>query len=298
MLRTATTWGITAPQFLWGYGALCIAAAFGTWARWRRALGPEGSVHDPLPSLSLYELAMLSGGPQLAITSAATQLHRDGLLEIGPISRTFVAVGTLDPAADPLERAVWETVDRRPRSTAAEMRAELADSDTVRAMRAELTSRGLLVDEEQTARLRRLWIVGGLLVALGVVRIVAGMPHEGNVGWLVLIVAAAALGTIWLARARPLATSRGSHIVGRWRSDRHDLHRNPIAGEGALAAALFGGAALWLAEPAIASALGVPREENHRWASGGTSCSSGSGWGGDGGGGGGCGGGGCGGGGG
>jgi uncharacterized protein (TIGR04222 family) len=296
MLRTATTWGISGPQFLWAYGALCVTAALGVWAGWRHALGPNRPAGEPLPKLSLYELAMLSGGPQLAITSAATQLHRDGLLQVGPVSRTFVAVGTLDPAADPLERAVWETVDRRPRSTAAEMRTELADSEAVHAMKAQLTSRGLLVDAEHTARLQRLSIVGGLLLALGAIRLAAEMADDAEVGWLALMVAAVGLATAWLARARPLATNYGNDIVGRWRRDRNDLHRNPIPGESALAAALFGGAALWLAEPAIASALGVPREENHRWAGGGGSCSSGSGWSADSGGSGGsggCGGGGC-----
>ena len=41
---------------------------------------------------------------------------------------------------------------------------------------------------------------------------------------------------------------------------RADLRRNPAGTECALAAALFGVAAIWLAAPDIASALGVERE--------------------------------------
>jgi hypothetical protein len=109
--------------------------------------------------------------------------------------------------------------------------------------------------------------------------------------------------TIWVARGRVFATGRGRAIVRAHREDHDDVRRVPTASESVLAVALFGGAALWLADPAIASTLDVPREDHAGWGrGGGATCSSGGGacgggfiGGGDGGswGGGSCGGGGC-----
>ena len=89
---TQPTWASSGPGFLWLYGALCAGAAIGLWL-WRRAAGgpvPSG----PEPDLGIHELAMLGEGPQLAITSAATQLLRDGVLERG------AADGMLDVAGE------------------------------------------------------------------------------------------------------------------------------------------------------------------------------------------------------
>jgi len=298
MIRTATTWAITSPQFLWGYGVLCLGAAIGVWQQWRRALGPAERGNDPQPDLGVYKLAMLGGGPQLAITTAATKLHRDGLLEAGPFDGTLVVSGELEPGADRLERALFHTIKHDPCLTTATMRAQLEDSEPVRWMREELVDAGLLLDDSRSALLRRLWLAGGLLALLGIARIVAGALDDAAVGYLVVMVFAVVCATFWLAMRRPFATSRGSAILKRQRQERDDLRRHPVAGESVLTAALFGGGALWLADPAIASSLGVLREQDRGWSGGGSGhgCSAGGGSSGSscgGGGGGGCGGGGC-----
>jgi uncharacterized protein (TIGR04222 family) len=300
MVRTATTWGITGPQFLWGYAALCLSAAIGVWQQWRSALGPKERGNDPQPDLGPYKLAMLSGGPQLAITTAATKLHRDGVLKAGPYDGTLVVSGELEPGADRLERALFDTVKHDPCLTTATMRAELEDSEPVQWMKDELVDAGLLLDDSRSALLRRLWLVGGLLALLGIARIVAGALHHAAVGYLVVMVLVVVYATFRLGRHRPLATTRGREIVKRQRQERDDLRRHPVAGESVLTAALFGGGALWLADPAIASTLGVPREQERGWShgggGGGYGCSAGGGCGSGsscGGGGGGCGGGGC-----
>ena len=174
---TQPTWGISGPEFLWLYGVLCVGAAIGLWL-WRRAAGgpaPSG----PEPDLSIHELAMLGEGPQLAITSATTQLLRDGVLERG--------------AAD----------DGAP--------------------------------------------VGFLFV-------------------MVLVVFSATQATF---RSRPVATRHGEAILDRWRTDCGDPMRHAVAGDPTLTAALFGGAALWFAEPHIAAALALPVEQQDGWGSGG-----------------------------
>jgi uncharacterized protein (TIGR04222 family) len=301
MLTTATTWGITGPQFLWGYGVICLGAALVIMRQWRATLGPQDRGNDPLPDLGLYRLAMLAGGSQLAITTAATKLYDEGVITAE--NGRFALVRKLAPGADRLERAVAETLEREPGISAASMRAELADSEPVQWLTDELTQTGLLIDASQVTRVRRrLWLVAALLGLLGLARIAAGLSNEAPVGWLVVMVGLVLVATFLLAR-RPLhATHRGRGILRRQRREHDALRHNPGAGgQVALTAALFGGGALWLADPAIASSLGVPREDEwHSFGSGssgasygGSGCASGGGssCGGGGGGGGGCGGG-------
>jgi uncharacterized protein (TIGR04222 family) len=292
----ATTWGIGGPAFLGGYAVLCVLGAIAVaWAS-RSPLRPrEQAVPGDLADPGVYELAMLGGGAQLAITAAATKLHEDRVLVSG--DGGLSVAGRLAPGADPLERELVAVVSARPEITFAEVRTALADGEAVASMTARLTSAGLLGEPRDGAR--RAWTIGGLLIALGVARIIAGAENQAPVGGLVAMVAVVLCATIWLGRERTGATGRGRRLVKRERSARAELRRTPRTGEAAIAAALFGGAALWLAEPALASALDVPREAA-RGAGGGTgaSCSGGGGCGGgggsDGGGGGSsCGGGGC-----
>jgi uncharacterized protein (TIGR04222 family) len=261
MLTTATTWGVGGPEFLTGYGVACLVFAAGIGVAWMALLGPRDPGDDAMPDLGLYELAMLGDGPQLAITSAAAQLHRDGLIKAGLAAGTLEVVGELDPDADPVERAVFEILRDEPGISAHAMRTRANDSDAVQSMASELTDAGLLVPLERvTALARTTLLVGGLLALLGIVRIAAKAIDGGPVGWLVAMVAVEVVGTLWLTGAVPTATARGRAALWRWRDAHDDLRRNPIGAESALVAALFGGAALWLAAPELASALGVERE--------------------------------------
>ena len=276
MLATATTWGITAPQFVAGYALLCAVAAIVARRRWKQAFGTAEGRRDPLPGLGLYSLAMLGGGPQLAITTAAAQLHHEGRLMVDPADGALHAGGELDAAADPLERAVFETIRAEPGITARALRARLADCEALRELAARLTEAGLLVAEQRASALRRMWIPGALLTGLGIWRIVA----EDDPGLTVVAVAVAALASVWIARVRPLATERGEMIVARSRGEREDLRTHPTARDGALTAALFGGPALWVAAPELASALEVPREPPRTtgWGGGGGAGCGGAAW--------------------
>jgi uncharacterized protein (TIGR04222 family) len=300
MNAMATTWGISSALFLEVYAGLCLVAAIAAAMARRDPPGDRVGRNDPLPELGPYKLAMLSGGPQLAITAAAAKLHDDGLLRHGADDSTLEVSGALPAGADRLERAVFETVRHEPGITARALRAEVAGGEDVRWLSEDLTRAGLL-DEARSRPLVWVWLAGGLLLVLGGARIAAGLANDAAVGGLVGIVAVVAWGTVRLGARRMPATKRGREILKRHRSARSELRRSPASGETAMAAALFGGGALWLAEPAFASALDVPREAAGRngWNAGSGGCSSGGcggascGSGGSDGGGGGCGGGGC-----
>jgi uncharacterized protein (TIGR04222 family) len=307
MTRIATTWGITGPQFLWFYGALCAVVAAATWRVRRRVLGAPQRDNDPTPDIGLYKMALLNGGPQLAITTAATKLHQEGVLAQGIEPRTHVVAGAIDPQAERLERAVFDSVRAEPGISTELLRLELADSDPIQWLSWELREAGLLLEDDAARRLRRLWVWGALVVLVGVAAIVASFASDPTVIYLAAMVAGAVAATGWLIRNPTTMTARGREIVRARREDRKELRRVPTAGESATAVALFGGGALWIADPGLASTLDVPREDAASWhrrdyaCSAGGSCGGGATFGGCGGGGGhggscgggGCGGGGC-----
>jgi uncharacterized protein (TIGR04222 family) len=264
---TSATWGITGEQFLWGYGALCAATAIGVWSAYRTALGPPAAPMDPLPDLSIGEIGLLSDGPGCAITAATARLYHDGLVH--GTSGSLSIVGELEPNADPVERELHQTVAREPWLSVAQVLDRVSESETMRTLTEQMTRAGLLLDEPQARRIRLLWIVPALVTVIGAVRILAGLAEDRPVLVLLAMTAAAGLATFRLVRLRPNATRRGQDILRRLRGKSQSLLRQPTASRGALTAALFGAGALWLAEPAIASALGVPRERGSGAAGGG-----------------------------
>ena len=286
------TWGISGHDYLLLYGGLCMTTYLVARAMWLRTLGPEPPDPDPR-RLDVYEAAMVGGGVQLAITAAATKLHSDGRLRQGSAGASaLVVAGELARDAHPLERDVFEAVRRTPDISTAQLRRELDDSPAIDALLTRLTEEGLVVDAPRDRAYRRLWVACALLAAFGAARLIAvwaGGGHGVSVGYLVALTVAAAMGTIVVLRRDPIATRRGRALVTEQR-ERHELLRaSPSAGDAVLAVALFGGAALWLADPAIASVLEVRREAAQSGGARHDTCGGGGGCGGGCGGGGGCG---------
>ncbi len=267
LAATSATWGITGEQFLWGYAALCAATAIGVWHAYREALGPPAGPTDPMPELSIGEIGLLSDGPGCAITAATARLYHDGVVH--GTSGSLSIVGELEPTADPVEREVFDTVGREPWLSVAQILDRVRDSATMRTLTEQMTHAGLLLDEPHARRIRLLAIVPALVTVIGALRILAGLAEDRPVLVLLAMTAVAGLATVRLATQRLDATRRGQDILERLREESESLLREPTASRGALTAALFGAGALWLAEPAIASALGVPREDGLGSAGGG-----------------------------
>lgn len=285
--------GITAAQFLWGYGTLCAIGATAVWQERQRVLGPAGSSRDPQPELGAYRLALMSGGPDRAITAAAAQLFRDGRLEGS--GGTLTASGASSTTADPLEHAVFEAVRREPGLSVEAMHARVRDGAAMFALTEQMARSGLLLEPPEARRMRLLWIVPAVLAAIGFAGLLTA-AGEGTGSLLLLagLVAVAVLATVRLAVHRPLATNRGRRLLERQRREQAPRRLRPAAREIGLMTALYGGGALWLTDPITASALRVPREDEHSGGGGGGGGGWGDGgWGGGSDGGGGCGGGGC-----
>ncbi len=188
------------------------------------------------------------------------------------------SLAPLDPGADRLERAVYDTVRAEPGISTFGLRAALLDSDPIRWLSSELQDVGLLIAPDAARRLRWLWLWGAGLALAGALLVVAALDAGAVAGYLTAAVAAVVLATVHVARrGSPVATARGVQIVRARRAEREDLARSPQAAESATATALFGGGALWLADPALASTLDVPREAGPLWRRHGGGCGSGGG---------------------
>ena len=280
MTTIAATWGIDDPLFVALYGTLCVAVLTAIGRVRRQAIGSTRRRVDPLPDIGLLKTAMLNGGPQLAITTALAKLRCDGVLADGPQPRTHVVAGSIDPAAEPLERAVVDVVHARPGISTAALRDALVRSEAIRSIGSELRRVGLLLEERTECTLRRLWWWSALLASLGLARIAAD-PNSDRVGYLAVIVAGGVGASVWLIRGRTTVTARAREILRAHRATRDDLRRAPRSTDSPMAAALYGGGALWVADPALASTLDVPREQaahwlhSHRGGSGGAGCGGG-----------------------
>jgi uncharacterized protein (TIGR04222 family) len=290
----ADTWGIKSQTFLWLYGGLCVVWGVAlVW--WRSNILGRDSRSKWRPAD--YELALLSGGPELAVTAAAARLRADGALEPGDRRHTLRANLDAPARQDTLEREVLAAATGSPHITFRRLRAEVARGPAVNGMAAHLIKEGLLLSAAQRAQLRWLWASSLPLLALGVARLVAGVNNHKPVTYLVFIILAVFAFPLIVGGRRRWTTNRGERLLELRRLSQRGWRAKPEQITPALAVALFGGGALWALDPAFAAAMAMPRGTVAGWASGsgtyyGSGCGS-AGAGGGGCGGGGCGGGGC-----
>ncbi len=243
MTSTSTaTWGIGGAVFLYIYCALCAAAAIAIWWRWSRA-GVAQRDGD-IDMFALYELAMLSGGPQRAITSATVQLHRE--VPEGRFGRRH-AQGHLRVGGAPGRDRAGGARHRQAPAADRGRRAARRQRPADRARRAHGAAAAAVALRRHAGR-------------LGMLRIGAGAPSGRALGLLAILILVVFTATLAASLHAPRIAGRGRAVLARWRHSHSKLRRQQASGQGGLSVALFGAGALWLAAPEIASALSIERE--------------------------------------
>ena len=254
------TWGIEGPDFLNWYltvGCLLGASVFllrlftGGLFRFHRKVDPH--------SLAPLDLAYLSGGPLHAVAvSHWVWTHQGG--QPSPEERRFLEANWQDP----LLQAVAGTA-RYPGSTPKACMADAAVRGELGGRHRRLARLGLLRSRGVMVVLRVLKWAIGLLLVLGVVRIVAGILNGRDATYLVGAVMAGVFAFVVLTARIPTITQPGIQVLRELRRANQDLRPDTKAGYSgvsplriALGAALIGAAGLWTAAPAYASAMGLP----------------------------------------
>jgi len=256
MTAAAQVWGMSEVDFLLMYGmAVVMLAVF-----WVVLSGGSGQDEDAHVDLDVHELAMLSGGPRLAITVAAAALRRDGLLDAGPGS-ALTAAGELPAGAHVIQREVFDAVRRTPQLSGGELRHQLRDSDPLKRAQDALLQRGLRLQGHAPGLARVLWCIGALLWLVALARVAAVLlgDVQGEVTaatWVLLPALGIAYKQGLTHRPRHGQSARGRSLLSHLRDTRALLRHSP-RNDVPLAAALFGAAILWDADPDLAQALGV-----------------------------------------
>jgi uncharacterized protein (TIGR04222 family) len=263
-------WGVGNATFLWCYGVLCALILAGVWLR-RRSLLTVGDGAARPSGCDAYELAMLNGGPQLAITIAAAELHRVGSLACassGKLVKVRQRPDRVSHGTGELEDEVFDAVLRNSGVSARALRKELDGCAPIRRIASTLTAAGLLLDDRRRAQVNRLWVWTLPLLVPGIARLTAVGGDDGAGTPLTLMLLGLATVAAWLATQRPRATARGRRLLQTARAGRRTHGRMPGGSEVPAAVALYGAGVLWVADPGIAFAWDVPRERGTTWTGG------------------------------
>jgi uncharacterized protein (TIGR04222 family) len=239
-------YALAAGPFLWFYGFTCLAivasCVLSMARRSRRAGQGRGlGTRDTDP----FTLALMAGGPQRALLTALTQL-----VDLG--HATVSKAGTVRPM-DPPDSRVHGLV----RAVDAELRhtGEVSGDALFRSLRGRLQpalrrlrggaeQQGLVLKrvELPTAEVHAVWL---LPAAIALPRIVAALPAERPVGFLVMtLVATLAVGLIAVNAARTELTEGGRRLHERARQQSRALkaRRESLVGDELLfGAAVLGG---------------------------------------------------------
>src|ERR1044072_7248839 len=138
------TWGISGTTFLWLCAAAFVVTACGVWLRRKSLLNAQDG-HVPSEAPDVYELALLNGGPRLAITIATAKLHRHRALLAGPRTKSRAAgrpKSGVEEITD-LDHEVYDAVDRSPGTTVGKLERDLAGRPALTALPPKLARAGL-----------------------------------------------------------------------------------------------------------------------------------------------------------
>ncbi len=253
VINSASPGAIQGPQFIIGYGLLCVAALF--IMSWLQSLAARGGKAVPA-GLTTYELAYLAGGGPRVYAAALTRLYRGGQLVLSPPpvttkgkgrrGRSELVPGAPLPAdAQPLDEAIVEA------ARAGRLARARAFPAPIAAIKARLQALGLWADAAAARRVWWIWLaviapVGGL----GLARLWFGVHGRRAVGFLILALILTSVFSLAMTASRAATrTAAGRKALARARAERREARRVlPSDPTPDLGLALFGLAALSTAE--------------------------------------------------
>jgi uncharacterized protein (TIGR04222 family) len=250
------TWGIPGPTFIVFYVALGAVAIAGTLLV-RRLMFRGRTVRR---DLHLYELAYLAGGERQVLATALTGLRAEGAVTV---SRERLRLTAAEPAGrGELDWAILRAIPAYEIDRATDL---LRSPDVCRALRAiadGLVRDGLVRPADGRSRWTLATFPLWAVVALGVVRLIAGIGAGKPVNYLIAALVLMTVTALLLTLAYPLTTRAGRELLAE-QTERY-RHLDPEVSpawdtygpEGAaLAAALFGAGALVSIDPAYAKTM-------------------------------------------
>lgn len=254
------TWGISGPVFLGLY--LVTAAVLVAIALLRRNEILTGSTYDA-DLLSPQQVAYLSGGTPLVVWTAVAGLRSTGAINVDS-DRRLTASDSLPVGSAPMDQAIHLAASRGLR--AQELSRSRGVRQAVHQLHVDLAQHGLALSAEQRAALRNAVLPLTVLLAVGMLRLGAGLTNERPVGWLLLATIALLVVTILLLR-RPRRTRTADRVLRRLRHRHTHLapSHNPAyatygAAGAAMGVALFGPAALWAMDPDFAEQAQIQQQ--------------------------------------
>ena len=261
---TADTWGIAGPTFLGIYAVLAVAALLIT-VLLRRALA-QGRV-DPRWEPGPEELGYINGGDRQAVTVSLAGLRAANAVSVGS-DGAIAVIGSSPPAPSELTWAVYQAAQQRPVHPVA-----LAQDRTLRPalehLRDTLVRRGWLLSPRRRTAMRLAALPMVAVLTLGIARVVAGLGAGKPVAFLVMLTVLVGLFVLPMLAVSPRSRA-GQSAMARMRAAHIRLDPRTSASAGAAASAfgvggaalavgLFGAAALWSADPALAAETDLGR---------------------------------------
>lgn len=255
------TWGVPGPTFLIIYLVAAVAVAVLATLH-RRALS-AGSATPRTGDLSPQQAAYLNGGERLAVYTALGGLRAAGAIGTAD-DKTLVQMSAMPAGATPLDAAVYNAAGKRIRAAA--LPGDPWVAEAVGRLREGLEAAGLATTAAQR-RTVRLWGIAGLgLLAVGVLRLIAGLANDRPVGFLALaLTAVGALSLFLLIRLRR-ETRTGRAALEDLRSrhaylapDNSPSYATYGVSGAAMGVALYGTPTLFAMDPAFAAQADIQR---------------------------------------
>jgi uncharacterized protein (TIGR04222 family) len=236
------TWGISGPDFLRIFLAALVLAVVITLVLRSRAWRWQAQrpVQRPVEGADLapVELAYLTGEADHVVLVSCLRLAEAGAVEMpedpyGPRppqavaeqARTAEVRVTGQPPTGrlhPVESATLRHLQAG--RTGSELQATLRESPEMQGLHQDMLASGLLVDRTLARRLRMSGVALAAVVAVGVVRLVAGLANNRPVGFLVLALIGGAVALLLSLRV-PRLTKVGTRCTEDYRHRYLDVTR-------------------------------------------------------------------------